>query len=301
MRKRILNTYRFLSEAHLVISFAAYCQTKLSQDFISITDKNRLPFFVGLITFIVYNFYSIYTAYFHPTNFEKHRITFWKKNRQLYLVLLLTVVGVTIYNFYFLLPIVLKFSLHHLAGFFILGVVSIFYGVPFYKNKSLRDLPFIKIFIISFIWAAMTVSFPLLSANNINQYLIVNTKYPIPYLLFLEKFLFVLAITLLCDVNDADWDKKGGVKTIPNFFGLDKTKFLIYFILSIVTCLDFYLYGENKRFLFSSIATLVITLSVTKNTEVKPASVFFKDGIDALLILQWLIIWVIGYLLLVIR
>lgn len=287
MQSKFLNAYRFFSEAHLIIAFAAFCQVRMTQFFFSITDTHHIAVFFALSTFIVYNFYSVYTAFFHPNNFEKHRIIFWQRYRQYYLLLLLIVMGVTLLKFYFLLPVILNFSLQHFIAFFILGMLSIVYGVPCYKNTSLRDLPFIKIFIISLVWASMVFSYQLSESYQLSA---VSHQQKV-YFLFIEKFCFVFTLALLCDINDASWDKQNHIKTIPNYFGLKKTKYLIYALLFIVAGLDFYLF--SSVFLFASLVTVGITFFITKNTDLEMKSVFFKDLVDALLVVSWLVSWLV--------
>lgn len=85
------------------------------------------------------------------------------------------------------------------------GIISLLYSIPFKMGQktliTLRQIPYLKIFLIAFVWAAVTVFIP-----------VVNYKKPLYSLhvlsVFLERMLFVLAITLPFDIRDMDDDKK---------------------------------------------------------------------------------------------
>lgn len=296
MRLYFINLYRFLSEAHVVITTAAFCQVKMINVIFKIEDKNDIAFFVALTTFCIYNFYSVFTAFFHPENFETHRINFWRRYRYLYLYLLLSVSVILIFKYYFLFPVFFNFPRHHYLVFSILAILSVFYGVPMFGNKSLRDLPFVKIFIISTVWAFMVVLLPVIIysppvSNTILGWMLI------------EKICFLLAITLLCDIYDVEWDKKGNVKTIPVYFGVRATVNLIYALLIFTLALNIYFYFENTGFslsvLISSVLTAILSALLTsvfrKKINYLSESVFFKDGVDGLLICSWLFLIVEKY------
>lgn len=108
-----------------------------------------------------------------------------------------------------------------------LGTLSFFYPLPlpFKNNKNqqpyrLRDFPFIKIFLISFTWAATCVILPAIQAQLI-----------IPIHLFFLQFLFIFFITIPFDINDMEIDSLNKIKTIPNLLGLTKTLILEGIIL----------------------------------------------------------------------
>ena len=286
MRLFFINLYRFFSEAHGAITLAAFCQVKMINIIFKIDDKNGIAFLVALTTFCIYNFYSVFTAFFHPENFETHRISFWRQYRYFYLGLLFAVSFILAFKYNFLLPAFLNFPRHHFFIFSILAVLSVFYGVPMFGNKSLRDLPFLKIFIISAVWAVMVVLMPVIIYSSPVSNALLG-------LMLIEKFCFVLAVTLLCDMYDSAWDKLSGLKTIPIYFGNRTTSNLIYALLIFNLVLDIYFYfkipGFSLPVLISFILSELITLVFLKKINLLSQSVYFKDGVDGLLICSWLI------------
>ena len=109
----------------------------------------------------------------------------------------------------------------------VIGIVSILYPIPILKpfgiNTRLRDFPFVKIFLIAFVWSATSVILPytetLYYANHADLTRII-------VLMFLTQFFFILFITLPFDINDAEIDKTSNIKTIPSVFGTKASKII---------------------------------------------------------------------------
>jgi hypothetical protein len=102
--------------------------------------------------------------------------------------------------------------------FALVGIMSLLYALPFIKRRiSLRDIPFLKIHLIAISWALVSVVFIWESANE-------------PLLLFLEKYLFVLAITIPFDIRDIGVDEPNK-KTIPQLLGVNSARVLSVFVL----------------------------------------------------------------------
>lgn len=116
---------------------------------------------------------------------------------------------------------VFNFSRANYIDFAILalvGAISLFYALPFIKKKSsLRDIPFLKIHLIAISWALVSSVFVLNSGIN-------------PFLIFLEKYLFVLGITIPFDIRDIGVDEPDK-KTIPQLLGVKSARVLSVFLL----------------------------------------------------------------------
>lgn len=98
-------------------------------------------------------------------------------------------------------------------GVIIPGVISIAYVVPFLAaKKRLRDLNYVKIFMIVVSWAWVTV---VLSARELNM----ASMLPV-VVMTLERALFVFAITIPFDIRDLQIDSDTEVKTIPSSLGV---------------------------------------------------------------------------------
>ncbi|MBV7441154.1 hypothetical protein KRX57_06950 [Weeksellaceae bacterium TAE3-ERU29] len=94
-----------------------------------------------------------------------------------------------------------------------LSLLSVPYAIPI-KNKKLREFPYLKIYIISFVWSASIVFLPILNADKD-----INYTYILYFIIF---FLYVMAITIPFDVRDYLRDSSK-MKTIPQIIGVEKS------------------------------------------------------------------------------
>ncbi len=128
----------------------------------------------------------------------------------------------------------------------IMGVFSVVYVVRFipYNNKwlALRDIPFLKIFVIAFVWALVTGMLPIISSKDLIQ---INLQ----HILFLTKqFLFVVAITIPFDIRDIKYDVEKGIKTFPLVVGVKKV-----IILGLLLLLGFIAIASCEFLVFQNI------------------------------------------------
>ncbi|MDH5415299.1 MAG: hypothetical protein OEW87_14270 [Flavobacteriaceae bacterium] len=137
----------------------------------------------------------------------------------------------------FVVILILSFSLNIKSIVFILpfGLAALFYVNPIpFKSKfplSLRSIAFIKIFLISFTWAGVTVFFPL-----------INYKLPIGFnelVLFIQRFLIIVAITIPFDIRDLSYDHEN-LKTLPQIIGLKRSKVFGLFFLMLFLGLELF-------------------------------------------------------------
>lgn len=97
-------------------------------------------------------------------------------------------------------------------------LISLLYVLPLWKGKRLRDIPFIKLFLIAIAWTLLTSpGMGLHIGLGIN----VSIAIQIP-----ERLLFLLAITIPFDIRDLLLDQQMPVKTFPAFLGNKGSKSL---------------------------------------------------------------------------
>jgi hypothetical protein len=106
-----------------------------------------------------------------------------------------------------------------------LGAIALLYplelSVTGKKNFRLRDIPFVKIFLIALVWAGMAVVLPVVEHGG------WSAVQPEQLQLLGLQLIFILLITLPFDINDWHIDRMTGVKTIPNVLGIQKSKRLV--------------------------------------------------------------------------
>lgn len=173
-----------------------------------------------------------------------------------------------------------------------MGGLSIFYVlpiIPFYsKSPTLRDLPYLKIFIIGLVWSIAIVCLPLIDSNFATG-LDVNLFIPL-----LQNFLFVIAITLPFDIRDVKFDKSNNLKTIPQLIGFKQTTILsvLLLILSIILLnilpLGYYHY-------VALIIGHIITIAIITFTNEKRKELFFAGLIEGTVLILYFSVLISEY------
>ncbi|OWP62845.1 hypothetical protein CDA63_12400 [Hymenobacter amundsenii] len=104
-----------------------------------------------------------------------------------------------------------------------LGIISVLYSMPLLRLRgrwwALRDLPLLKVFLIAYVWAAVTVWIPALYVGR-------ELAAPIVLTLFARRFLFILALAFVFDIRDYSKDRLTGTRTFPGLLGIRATKLL---------------------------------------------------------------------------
>lgn len=119
-------------------------------------------------------------------------------------------------------------------------MVAILYAWPFIPSEggrlALRDIPGLKIFWIAGSWVAVTAVLPLLGITTLSSGWVM---------LMLERFFFILAITVPFDVRDLHFDA-ATKKTIPQVFGTRRSGWiaLLFNALFLVFVLTSFFSGQ---------------------------------------------------------
>lgn len=166
------------------------------------------------------------------------------------------------------------------------ALLSLGYVIPFMGNKKLRlrDVHFIKIFLIAIVWSYVTVLLPFLEYE-----LTIGIR---ELGILLERVLFIFVITLPFDLRDWEIDKKNGVRTIPATIGVKNTLRLAFFILIIWGLFVFQIYNFSITFalLISGISTGVFVYYSPKQKH----DYYFTALMDGTMILQYILVLLSG-------
>ena len=169
------------------------------------------------------------------------------------------------------------------------SLISLAYVLPFLKGKRLRDLNYIKIFLIAIAWSWITVYLPALELG-------MGRNIPM-MIMALERAFFVFAITLPFDIRDLEIDLFNGVQTIPARWGLKATKLLSLACLLAMMALawlnfhiDVYSPGQFGALALSAITTYAL---VTAAGQVKH-DYYYTGVLDGTMVLQFVLVWGLG-------
>ena len=169
------------------------------------------------------------------------------------------------------------------------GLLSLAYVLPVFGNKKrLRDLDDIKIFLVAGVWAWITVGLPAVTYEIGHPQGIVLT--------FIERFLFVFAITLPFDIRDLGVDGESAVQTIPRRIGVRRSKFLAGICLfgamgCAVGCWwEFY---YSVPILVAVSMTYLVSLGLVYLTRGDRNDYFFTGWMDGVLVFSGGMVWVV--------
>lgn len=167
------------------------------------------------------------------------------------------------------------FEIKLLVALSIPFLIVVLYATCSTKSRTgLRDLPYVKIVVIALVWAVIVGGLPIYLSGNLSNLITI----------VLDKFLFIVAITIPFDIRDLNVDKSSQ-KTIPMLIGIKGSKGLALLLLLGSFYLNFSL-GSN--ILLTSVFYGLTLFLIIKSSE-KQSELYFSGLIDGLLILSPLV------------
>ena len=155
----------------------------------------------------------------------------------------------------------------------------------------LRDLPFIKIGLIALVVTAVTLWLPLSTIPLIEFDFYVGFPYWVAY--SLQRFLFLLAITIPFDVRDLEADARSGLRTLPTVLGQQRALRLarrLAIAAGVVAVLPYVLFPTHDTLVLAiglSIGAAAAWWVIYKTTQER-SEFFFSLGVEGTMVLQWL-------------
>ncbi len=164
------------------------------------------------------------------------------------------------------------------------GIISLSYVLPVLRGKEnfrLRDINFIKIFLVAIVWGFVTVMLPALELG-----LMQNST---TLLMLLERMIFIFAITLPFDLRDLVVDKHNDVGTLPSKLGKRNTVLLamgLMLLFCILCCINYEVPVLWGLLLAAGLTSVLIYFSKEQQHDY-----FFTGVMDGTMILQFLLVW----------
>lgn len=176
-----------------------------------------------------------------------------------------------------------------------LALITVFYSIPVFGNKKnifrLREIPYLKIFLIAIVWSFTTILLPVIQVNNVYNKIHIIT-------MLSERFLFIFAITIPFDIRDLKSDKQSGLKTIPLYFNENKSMVISYFSLLfffLITIIHNIIL--NYQFIIWAFGISALTTFIfLQNKRIKNLNYYYYGILDGTILLQGLLVMVCYYL-----
>ncbi len=169
----------------------------------------------------------------------------------------------------FICVILRGFEMKTFLYLFVLGFVSFCYSLPF-SGLGLRTIPFLKLFLIAFVWAG----------SSIGLLLVVHHSLILHQLLFLSVFFFVIGITVPFDIRDRNSDEKD-LKTIPQVIGVILSKVLSLLSLALSFVLFYFEFNELNSGVIAWLIASLIAIFLVINSSEKKSEMYYSFWMES--------------------
>ena len=153
----------------------------------------------------------------------------------------------------------------------------------------LRDVPYLKVFLIVGVVTYVTTLLPLLYTTNYGHFGSANLT-----LIVLGRALFLFAITLPFDIRDLNFDKQTNLKTIPGKFGVDKTRFISVSLISvfiITECARYIFYSGQLTVFLALLVSGIIAAGFILKARPSGSEYFYSLGLEGTMIIQTFLVY----------
>jgi hypothetical protein len=265
--------FDFYLNSSIHVALAVCCLTWITLVDFNVGVELNFIYFTFFATITGYNF----VKYFGLAKFHHRKLASWLKYIQVFSFL--SFLGLC----YFALKLETK-TLLYLAG---LGLVTFLYAIPFLpkkyfldKNKNLRAISGLKIYVIVFVWAITTVVIPLINEDYIIDSDVIITVF--------QRYLFVFVAMLPFEIRDMQFDNLK-LSTVPQKIGIKKTKIIGIILLILFVLMEFLKNNtsESKLMIVYIIAISMFTFLIFSNKKrQKYYSSFWVEGVP----IAWMVL-----------
>ncbi len=164
----------------------------------------------------------------------------------------------------------------------LMGVLTLLYILPFFGGgRNLRALAGVKIYVIAFVWSGVTVLLPLIGKVDLIQWDV--------FIEFLQRFLFVFALTLPFEIRDLKFDM-ANLRTVAQIFGVRKSKIIGVLTLLTVLLLEFLKVTSDLKSVISLILISVLLSSLIINSRIRQTKYYSSLWVEGVPILWCLLL-----------
>ena len=243
-----------------------------------------LLWFVFFATLLMY----AYARWFEePTNAlqTRSKISVWQKNNhRLYLLS-------GLFGLFGSMWFALKLTPGTWAWLSICIAISAFYPLQIRAKGrvALRNVAGLKLFLISFVWALVSTILP---ATQVHEGL--NTTV---WLLFFQRFFFIVAITIPFDIRDLRVDSPA-INTLPFVLGAAKSRYIALGCLLFATVAGIWYYSIDIYTLsevYGQIFAFVIAGICIYKSSPKKSDLYFSFGVESTSIILFFAVLIFNY------
>lgn len=287
--KRLYNQFlQFQLNSNLIISLVAVSLSLATQ--VQIGDGLQLRPFLLLIfgaCFIEYNLHRIVKYYALPGHERQLRYC-WLSNN------LMITWGLILFSFPVIIYSLINANQASILVFSVSAGIALSYSIPlqsFFGKLSLRNIPYLKTFLVALVWTFITVLIPAMESDR---------KFTYDTIIFIAagRFLLIFSLALLFDIRDIEPDSEAAIQTIPIALGKRPVIKLVTGLLILFVFINLFnpaINGINYQFIAALLFALFLNFLVySHKIRVSPYYyTVFLDGslfvYSVLVIIGWLI------------
>lgn len=243
-----------------------------------------LAAFTGAATLFTYNFQRLVKLNDRPEYIEAGRNNWLFRNRR-------TLGWITVFAALASVLLFLQLSEQSWVLLAVGAALSLFYVIRFFpiagRLRALRDIPYLKLYVIGLVWTLATVALP---AIELQAELTTNEWTA----LLLERFSFVLAITIPFDIRDMRLDHPEQ-RTVAQLFGVKGARVFAFVWLLASFGNSLWLYAQglySLAVLIALAATAAFTAVLIYKVLPEKDEMYFTGWVDGTLVIQTLLVQV---------
>lgn len=265
--KKLLDFY---INGSIHVAFAVFALVQMTFHFFHIPYDNPMAMFAFLGTIVGYNFVK------YDALARSKKLTM---SRQLKAIVLLSVLAFAGTIYYFFL---LKRQTQLLAFGFLL--LTLLYTLPFFpKLGNARNWAGVKIYIVAFCWAGITLFLPIFNADlPLSQDV---------FLKFFQRFLLVIILIMIFEIIDLKNDDLS-LKTVPQRLGVYRTKMLNLFLLIPFYCLEFFKSDFQIIQLWINLILIAVIALFTVFSSPKRSDYYTSFWVESIPVFWWILVLV---------
>jgi len=269
MNKFLRNILNFYINSSLHVAIAVVCLSAVSLLNFGIDLDFPLLVFIFLGTITSYNFVKFAgVAGFQHSSLQKNL-------RAIQIFSFLIFVGLIISIFYQPFEILVI-----AAG---AGGLTLLYALPvFSESRNLRAIPGLKIYVIGMVVSIVTVIMPL--------YLNVNIWQQDVIIIFVQRFILVIALVLPFEIRDLKYDRAQLV-TIPQRTGVSRTKNIGYCLVFFVALLEFLKQEIRPENVYSLGVMGIVTILFLRGSTIDQGEYYASVWVEAIPIFWFLLLF----------
>lgn len=258
----------YLIDTRLFISIAAVCSYLSTVQIVPLAFDWYYLFFVFACT------WSVYLFPFAPQKGISQKRAFWLGFGSLF--------ALGVFSF---VQLRLPSGEAYIIALVLAGS-TISYYLPFLSNQSLRNVPFLKIFLIAFCWTLATVTLPVSAQGH-------TLLEPKSWWLTIERFVFIFAITVPFDIRDMQEDSGSELQTLPMLIGVQGALILSGVLLFAYLVMTYINYGSNY-ILLARLIVVSFAVLLLRNVKPERQDHFYTGLFDGTMVLQCVLLYALA-------